>query len=302
MQLTLRRLTALVLITAVLLGALTSAGPAAAGGNIGPRAMLQAYYGQYINLRDFWNAYQMWIAPSQTYNDFVNGYADTSYVTAYFGGYQAGTVSTVDGSVPGILIGHRTNGTQVAYQGCYDLRFNPAESGMRQWLIAGAEFEQMTYVPSEQMILGGLMQFECSQTRKLPTSEGYYNVQGLLSDYFEAVNNRNYAYAYNLWQNPAQTYDDFVTGWQDTSETVVFYGLYQYGGALNAIESGRIPVALMGYHTDGSLVSYTGCIGVSFNANIARHWSLYSANLSLLPAGTVPSVAQITTVLGAACY
>lgn len=302
MQPMLRRMTALVLIAAVLLGALTSVERAAAGGNAGPRAMLQAYFNQYINMRNFWTAYQQWIAPVQTYTQFANGYADTAYVTAYFGGYQAGSVLTHDGSVPGILIGHRTNGTLVAYRGCYDLRFNPAESGLRQWLIAGADFEQMTYVPDETAILTGLLKFECSDYRKLATGTGYYNVQGLLSDYFEAVNNRDYAYAYGLWVNPAQSFDQFVTGWQDTTETIAFYGPYQFGGAFNAAETGRIPVMLLGYRTDGSLVSFQGCIGVTFNATLARHWSLYSAQLRQLPAGTIPSIAQINGALNAACY
>ncbi len=301
MHTTFRRLGALILVVALALG-VGGVQPAAAGGNVGPRAMLQAYYYNYINPRDFGAAYQQWINPPQTYASFVAGYNDTSFVTAYFGGYQAGPTGTQEGAVPGILIGHHYDGGQVAYQGCYTVRFNPAESGLRQWLIVDGDFSALTYVPTEQAIYGGLLDIECYPYRKLSSGQGYYNVQGLLSDYFEAINNLDFAYAYGLWANPQQTYDQFVTGWQDTSETVAFYGTYQFSGTYGAAEAGRVPVVLLGYHTDGSLVGYNGCIGLSFDAGIPRHWSIYNAYLQPYPAGTVPSTAMINAALNTSCY
>ncbi len=308
MKHTLRRLGQMVLIAALAAGLLIGFGGAeraSAGGNVGPKAMLEFYYSQYINTRDYANAYRQWIAPEQTYQDFVNGYATTTRVDAYFGGYQPGEVLSLVGHVPGVLIGYHSDGSQVAAQGCYDVRYNPAESGARQWLIADGNFTRLNTVPTPQAITG-LLDFDCSEYRHTPGGVSYYNVQGLLSDYFGAVNDRDYAFAYSLWMNPAQTYDNFVVGWQDTTETVAFYGAYQFSGVFGVAESGRVPVMLLGYHTDGELVAFQGCIGLNFNAGLPRHWSLYDAYLTQLPAGipagTVPTEAQVNAALTAACY
>lgn len=298
----LQRLALIAALAAGLLVAAGDVGRASAGGNVGPKAMLQFYYNQYINQRDYANAYRQWIAPEQTYQDFVNGYATTTRVDAYFGGYQAGEVLSLVGQVPAVLIGYHTDGSQVAAQGCYDVRYNPSESGARQWLIAGADFTNLGYIPTPLAITTDLLDFDCSAYRHTPNGVSYYNVQGLLSDYFGAVNDRDYAYAYSLWVNPAQTYENFVAGWQDTTETIAFYGAYQFSGAYGVAESGRVPVMLLGYHTDGSLVSFQGCIGLNFNASIPRHWSLYDAYLTELPAGTVPTEAQVNAAMAASCY
>ena len=100
-----RRILALVLIASIVLAALISVAPAAAGGNVGPQEMLTAYYYNHINQRDYWTAYQQWDTPPQTYEQFVAGYADTSFVLAYFGAYQARGPFLLEGSVPGLLIG-----------------------------------------------------------------------------------------------------------------------------------------------------------------------------------------------------
>lgn len=296
-----RRMLALVLITGTLISMFTSAAPAAAGGNVSPQAMLTAYYYNHINQHDYWTAYQQWDNPPQTYEQFVAGYADTSFVLAYFGAYQARGPFLLEGSVPGVLIGSHNDGTQVAFAGCYDVRYNPAESGIAQWKITAGDFEQLAAPPTYEAEYNQHLQTDCAM-RKTPDGSAYYSVQAMLSDYFEAVNNRDYAYAYDLWNPPQQTYEDFVAGWQDTVETVAFYGEYQFGGNFNAAEAGRIPVVLMGYHTDGSLVAYQGCIGVNFNTAIPRRWSLYDAYLQPLVSATVPQPDVIMAALNVACY
>ncbi|MCD4684474.1 MAG: hypothetical protein K8S97_00870, partial [Anaerolineae bacterium] len=134
-----RRTLALVLITITtaitIVGALGSTTPAAAGGNSGPQAMLTAYYYNHINQRDYWTAYQQWDQHPQTYAQFVAGYAETSFVLAYFGAYQARGPHLLEGSVPGVLIGSHADGTQIAYAGCYTVRYNPDGTGIAQWKI-----------------------------------------------------------------------------------------------------------------------------------------------------------------------
>lgn len=297
---TLRRMLALVLITITVAGALGDATPAAAGGNVGPQAMLTAYYYNHINQRDYWTAYLQWDDHPQTYDQFVAGYADTSFVLAYFGAYQARGPYLLEGSVPGVLIGSRNDGTQVAYAGCYDLRYNPEGTGIAQWKITAGEFERLPTPPAYEAELQQHLQADCAD-RWLPNGR-YFSVHAMLSDYFETVNNRDYPTAYNLWQPPRQTYEEFVNGWQDTIETVVFYGDYQFGGTFNTPETGRIPVMLLGYHLDGSMVVYQGCLGVNFDTTIARQWSLYNVYLQPLVTATAPQADTIMAALTTACY
>ena len=267
---------------------------------MGPRAMLTAYY-DLINARNYWPAYQQWTNPPQTYTDFVAGYGDTSYVRAYFGGFQAGWANSTDGRVPGVLIGYRTNGTVAAFSGCYFVRYNPAATGMAQWTITGANFTEMAAVPvDETTIWQQTLDMWCYTPPAVPGTYG--SVQQMLVDYFEAVNRRDYAEAYALWLNPVQTYADFVNGWADTTETVMFYGAYQFSGVYGALEAGRVPVVLMGYHTDGSLVAFKGCLGVNYDTALPRRWSLYATYLEPLPFAVTPDAYSIGVALGASCY
>ena len=296
----LRRTLVLVIAAAVVIGALGQVTPAAAGGNVGPQAMLTAYYYNHINQRDYWTAYQQWDANPQTYEQFIAGYADTSFVLTYFGAYQARGPYLLEGSVPGVLIGNRTNGSQVAYAGCYDVRYNPAGTGIAQWKITGADFTQLAAPPAYEAEYTQFLKQDCAD--RWISGGAYFNVLPTLSDYFEAVNNRDYGYAYNRWYPPQQTYDDFVAGWQDTLETVVFYGNYQFSGTFDTEETGRIPVVLMGYHTDGSTVAYQGCIGMNFDTLFARGWSLHNAYVQPMVLTTVPQPAAIQAALYTACY
>jgi hypothetical protein len=298
MHIYVRRWAAIVMIVA-LLGLLAAPGHVLAGGNVGPRAMLVSYY-QLINTRNYAAAYQQWVNPPQTYAQFVGGYADTTRVDAYFGGLQAGAIGQVGGSVPGVLIGYHTNGSVVAYSGCYDLAYNPAVSGMAVWTITGATFNPLGYVPAATQIQPLLLSLYCYP--RFSPARSYDSVQQLLVDYFSAVNDGDYATAYGFWMNPSQTYAQFVAGWSDTTETVMFYGSYWFSGRFNVLETGRVPVVLIGYHSDGSVVSYQGCLGLGFSAQLQRPWSLVASYVQPMPYNAPPPVAAITAALSAPCY
>jgi len=292
------RRTVSVLMVIVVLTLTVAPVSARAGTAIGPRAMLYAYY-NLINTRNYWAAYQQWINPPQTYAEFVAGYGDTASVAAYFGGFQPGAINGIEGRVPGVLIGYRTNGTVAAFSGCYQVRYNPTGVGMAQWLITGASFRQLPTVPDQTTIWQQTLDMWCYGA---PYSESYASVQQMLLDYIEAINRADYADAYALWVAPPQTYQQFVAGWADTSETVLFYGSYQYSGVYSGAETGRVPVVMIGYHTDGSVVAFQGCLGVNFNAALPRRWSLYRVYLRPLPFVETPDAYSIFNALGASCY
>lgn len=293
-----RRIGSALLVIAVL-AALSAPTPVRGSGALGPRAMLYAYF-DLINARNYWPAYQQWVAPPQTYAEFVAGYGDTASVAAYFGGFQPGAINAIEGRVPGVLIGYRTNGTVVAFSGCYQVRYNPGGSGMAQWLITGANFRQLPAVPPDTAtIWQQTLDMWCYGA---PDSVSYSSVQQMLVDYIEAINRGDYADAYALWRVPPQTYQQFVAGWADTTETVLFYGSYQYSGVFGAAETGRVPVVMLGYHTDGSLVAFQGCLGMNYDPALPRRWSLYRVYLRPMAFVETPDAYSLFTALAASCY
>ncbi len=291
------RLAAALLIIAVI-GTVGVPGRALAGGSVGPRQMLYSYY-TLINSRNFAAAYSQWSAPTQTYQDFVQGYADTTYVTAWFGSFQAGFIGAQYGRVPGVLVGAHSNGSTVAYAGCYDVSYNPNATGMAQWPITGANFQPLSAVPST-IEINTLMIRSCYD--QFSPQGTYSTVQARLVDYAAAVNLSDYTRAYAIWSNPQQTYDQFVSGWADTTETVLFYGAYQYSGVYGYGEIGRVPVVMMGYHNDGSLVAYQGCLGLSYNANSSQQWGLWASYVQPMAFSVTPSTYAIAQALNAGCY
>lgn len=296
------------LLVALLLAVIAQpVGPALAGGSIGPRAMLLAYY-DLINSRDYWTAYQQWDNPPQTYADFAAGYADTVRVTAYFGGLQATDSYRAEGCIPGILIGQRTDGSQVAYQGSYDVRYNPPVTGVAQWKIIAGSFVPLPTVPTDPgQIMRDYLDVICIEHGsgiEPPVSIS-------LADYISAVNRGDFADAYGYWLHPAgsgyqppQTFAEFANGWSDTTETVLLYGQLQNAASPYTVETHRIPVVMLGYHTDGSVVMAYGCLGLSYYAaqDVNYRWRLYAGYLQPVTLGAPVTLAQIEAMLGARCY
>jgi len=102
------------------------------------RQSMTLFY-DFINLRKYDSAYQMWLHPLPgpkpngapavdyrlPYDTFVKGYATTLWVNMYLGKYQYGGASAghpyLDGIMPAVLIGEQTDGTLQVYSGCYVL-------------------------------------------------------------------------------------------------------------------------------------------------------------------------------------
>lgn len=271
---------------------------AEAGGNVSPRQMLSDYYIN-INAKRFDLAYAQWSKPTQTYTQFAAGYVTTTHVDSYFGGFQPGPAGTIVGRVPGVLVGYHADGSQVAFSGCYELSYQENVTGAAQWMIAGANFKQLSAVPYDSASVEQLLKVHCYARLSAP---GYYDfVQQLLVDYYDAINRRDYVTAYNLWSVPQQSYTNFVNGWQDTADVVMFYGNYQYSGS-GAADTGRVPVVLFGYRIDGSLGLYGGCFRLKFDPAQLPQWKIAGANLRALGYVTTPDKALIQSTLNASCY
>ena len=86
-----------------------------------PQAMLLSYYSA-INLKIYPQAYTDWLLPTQSYADFASGYLTTDRVLPYFGDWQpapANGPANELGRVPAVLFGYHTDGSAVAYNGCF---------------------------------------------------------------------------------------------------------------------------------------------------------------------------------------
>ncbi len=136
------------------------------------RALMNAYYG-LINRRDYASAYVQWLQPIPgpkpngappadyrlSYNDFAAGYADTVYVTAYYGDYQqTGAYAGhgyLDGLQPAVLVGLHTDGSVAAFYGCYVLGGGAVPGGFG---IVSGKFLPLTTgdVPTGDIILRAL--------------------------------------------------------------------------------------------------------------------------------------------------
>lgn len=301
----LRRLTAISLVVVFTVIA-AAPGQVLAGGNISPRAMLTQYL-SFVNARQYSVAYAQWVNPPQTYADFAAGYANTSSVYGYLGGFQPGAAGSVDGRVPAILVGLDYTGSPSVYYGCYNVHYNDTATGMAQWTITGANFVQgaNAMASGSSYILPRTdcynLNFSGGEIGDLPPAA---SAEQMLVRYFSDVNLGVYDQAFTFWASPRQTYNQFVAGWADTTETVLFYGTYQpWRGTYATYETGRVPVVLLGYHTDGSLVAYQGCLGVNYTATrTAQPWGLWQSYVRQMTFTTTPSSTVIAQALAASCY
>jgi hypothetical protein len=280
MRIPARQITVIVLSVLILV-ALPGAMPVHAQNPPSAQVMLLSYYNA-INTRNYLLAYGLWVSPSQSYQDFAAGFADTDRVAPYFGDLELGNVSTGEsGRVPTVLFGYHTDGKIVSYHGCLALTFNaPNTTG---WRILNADFQLISdqFVPSSQAI-EQYLGIDCyGPTSAItvdavpPHSETDLRALNTLNTYYGLINRRDYATAYAMWLKPlpgpkpngmpAQDYrlpyNDFVAGYTDTLFIDVYPGSYTEtgGSAGHGYLDGVLPAVLVGQHTDGSVVSYYGC-------------------------------------------
>lgn len=246
-----------------------------------PQTMLVTYYNN-ISLRQYSDAYAMWVKPSQTFDSLVAGYADTDHVTPYLGDFQD-TNGGVAGYVPGVLVGYHTDGTITSYHGCFSVVINTLLP--RGWSLEDASFDLLSNdLPDNDTILSYLA-LDCSSsvtvfptvaptpTATLESMTG--KAYSTLTTYYELINKKDFAGAYALWLHPIPgpkpngapgedyrtPYNDFVVGYATTKFVDVYPGTYleEGGSAGHGYLNGEMPVLLIGQHTDGTYVAYIGC-------------------------------------------
>lgn len=142
----------------------------------------------------------------------------------------------------------------------------------------------------------------------LPTVEAPYyedrmDPSALLASYYNAINRREYARAWDYWESPPNpTYDDFVDGFSDTAAVMaaVIPPTWYEGAAGSAYTS--VPTLLSATHTDGTRHNYVGCF-VTRRPNLGgpdveKVWSLFDATLNPTPGNSTDAL-QLTEACGA---
>jgi hypothetical protein len=245
--------------------------------------MLRAYI-TAVNAGDYRLAYHLFLDPSFTYDQFVSGYADTRSIEGYFGSFQPDIANSYEvGRLAAILVGHRVDGSDVTYRGCYRL------ANSNGWRILNSDFQviALSKKPSQKEIDKAL-DINCYNNKTISPAQ-FASAQDMLTSYYSAISSGDYATAYQLWFNPVQGYDDFSKSFQDVTNIDVYFGAWQVNPtqiADNTDEYGGYPMSLVVTRSDGSVVTYVGCHFIGHIYQYPKRWRIFNIKLqvSSLPA------------------
>lgn len=120
-------------------------------------------------------------------------------------------------------------------------------------------------------------------------------VYDALLSYEDAINLQQYDAAYSYWLNPRQTLDQFKNGFATTTRIQPYFGTIQ---PANAAQSGSVPAVLVGYHNDGSVVSYYGCFNMTQRSGF---WSIAGSTFYSLGVQSPPDTTTISSYLNIDC-
>jgi hypothetical protein len=286
-----------------------------------PKVLLLGYYNA-INLRDYQAAYNLWVTPRQTFQDFAGGFNDTLRVEPYFSDLQPSNPSSVEsGRVPAVLLAYHTDGKINAFYGCFWV--SNQIPGLTGYRIVGADLRVLSdrQFP-DTTTMEQYLAINCfTMTIPTPTPARFVNpptdrARPVITAYYDAINRRDYASAYTMWLRPLPgprpngapaldyrlPYDQFVTGYAKTAYVNIYAGEYNETGASagHSYLNGALPMVLIGQHTDGSVDSYYGCYVMGWLPNGTL--GIVSGKFLPFTRGDVPDGRAILRVLQTDCF
>ncbi len=127
--------------------------------------------------------------------------------------------------------------------------------------------------------------FVFAQDDQEPAYDNVTSPVDLLASYYNAINRHEFERAHAYWQTPADSYDEFVSGFADTlSVQLIVQPPTQGEGAAGSLYV-QIPTVLIADHKDGTQHTFAGCF-VTRKSNLRPPdipeedvWHLYSADL-----------------------
>jgi hypothetical protein len=262
-----------------------------------------------LNQRDYAAAYAMWENPRQSYANFVAGFDKTERIIPYFGHIGAAAGSTY---VTTVLLGYQSDGTVESYYGYFQLanggNYSPPRAG---WVMVNSRFQLVRdgialHNSTIQTLLSSAWQEKPTIPEMANFSEMSQHPAIVLLDYYDLINEGNFGTAYNRWLSPAQglaqdyrqTYQQFVSGYDDTVSVTV------YAGHSQAFPENQrrsylwtyVPAVLVGQHSDGSYVTYSGCYALGYTAQSPNGIGIVNGRFQLLQ-NDVPNATSIFNAL-----
>jgi hypothetical protein len=267
-----------------------------------PVRLLASQYNA-VNRGEYRRAWEYWEdPPNPSYEDFVQGYADTVYVFPAVSPptFIEGAAGSRFASVPTLLVATHTDGSQHVFVGCYMTRrfASGAEGGPIdvEWTLYSATVRAAPGNAAD----GGLLRQACDPDQPEPLYEDRQDPVRTLASYFDAINHQEYRRAWEYWQNPPNpSYEDFVEGYAETeSVLLVVHPPVHQEGAASSVYAG-IPTLLIATHRDGSQHNFAGCY-VARRANpdipgaVDKAWSIHTAAVN----ATHDNSADVTMLAG----
>ncbi len=268
-----------------------------------PIRLLASFYNG-IDRKEYQRAYDYWAIPPNPYEQFVQGYAETTSVLVAvhppaLHGVAAGNAYA---SIPVLLSATHTDGSQHNFVGCYATRHSNVGVGDApagdEWALYEARVNPSPDNATDATLLAQACDSWTYSRPDEPTCDDRSGPVLLLASHYDAVNRHEYQRAYDYWETPPASYEDFAQGYADTTSVflVVSPPTRLEGAAGSTYAS--VPVLLIATHTDGSQHSFAGCYVARMTnfASAEQEWSLYSGTLAPTPGNTTN-----VTLLAQAC-
>jgi hypothetical protein len=149
-------------------------------------------------------------------------------------------------------------------------------------------------------VVAGVLEFASDAPEKVGTTGGDDPLSALNS-YYEAINAKDYRRAFQYWESPTQSYDQFVRGFSETeSVQLLIDPVPRIEGAAGSAYANISTVVISRQARRGERI-FAGCY-VMRKSNVQTDgadpatWHIYRATLSLLP-----SSAKASSLLSQLC-
>jgi hypothetical protein len=223
--------------------------------------------------------------------DFRAGFADTAFVllAIHPPTWYDGAAGSAYAEVPTLLMATHNDASQHNYVGCYVVRSSNVEGAPPGWWLFDATVSPTPGSSADANLLVGACAHP-SPGPPEPAYEQFGDPVQLLASYFNAINLKDYARAWDYWENPPNpNFADFQNGYADTdSAFLVVSPPVGYEGAAGSSYA-QVPSILLVTHADASQHNFAGCY-VASSPNLgpdAGTWSLNDAEVQALPSGAV---------------
>ena len=248
-----------------------------------PIALIASYYNA-INRKEYERAYGYWEAPSQSYEDFAAGFADTAAVRLVVGPPAVPPSDAAPVGVPVLLMAWHTDGSENDFYGCFYVRQEGGEGPSPRWRLHDAIIHTATKADIR------LLQHACDPLQSvlfLPKWDQGAQPVDVIFSYYNAIVNKDYQRAYNYWESPPQSYDDFVAGFADTASAFVALIPPEFIEGAMGSQYAAIPTFIIARQSDGSEPTFAGCFATRRpNPEMigeVRPWRIYSATVAAVP-------------------